>query len=88
MSLLAGYAKIHQVTKFLQLIEKRRLLAGCLLLSLAAASSAVTLGPNLRSAVLGQPLDLSMQLMLDAGEDPRQDEIDRARAFANLAPTP
>ena len=25
---------------------------------------------------------------LDAGEDPRQDEIDRARAFANLAPTP
>ena len=25
---------------------------------------------------------------LVAGEDPRQDEIDRARAFANLAPTP
>ncbi len=25
---------------------------------------------------------------LEAGEDPRQDEIDRARAFANLAPTP
>lgn len=70
MSLLAGYAKIHQVTNFLQPIEKRRLLAGCLLLSLAAASSAATLGPNLRSAVLGQPLDLSMQLMLDAGEDP------------------
>lgn len=68
--MLAGYAKIHQVTKFLQLIEKRRLLAGCLLLSLAAVSSAATLGPNIRSAVLGQPLDLSMQLMLDAGEDP------------------
>ena len=45
-------------------------MAGGLLLCLAAVSSAATLGPNLRSAVLGQPLDLSMQLMLDAGEDP------------------
>ncbi len=70
MSLFVGYAKIHQVTKFLQLIENRRLLAGGLLLSFAAASFGATLGPNLRSAVLGQPLDLSMQLMLDAGEDP------------------
>ncbi len=70
MSLFVGYAKIHQVTNFLQLIETRRLLAGGLLLSLAATSFGATLGPNLRSAVLGQPLDLSMQLMLDAGEDP------------------
>lgn len=31
----------------------------------------MTLGPSTRSAVLGQPLDLSMQLMLDAGDDPQ-----------------
>lgn len=58
------------MTKLLHLIETRRLLAGGLLLCLAAVSSAATLGSNLRSAVLGQPLDLSMRLMLDAGEDP------------------
>ena len=69
-ALVAGYAKIYQVTKLLRLIEKRCLWAGSLLLSVAVVSSAATLGPNLRSAVLGQPLDLSMQLMLDAGEDP------------------
>ena len=70
MYLLVGYAKIHSVTKLFQLIENRGLVAGGLLLSFAAASFGATLGPNLRSAVLGQPLDLSMQLMLDAGEDP------------------
>ena len=67
---LVGYAKIHPVTKLFQLIKNRGFLAGGLLLSFAAASFGATLGPNLRSAVLGQPLDLSMQLMLDAGEDP------------------
>jgi len=37
----------------------------------AASAFAVTLGPNTRSAVLGQPLDLSMQMMLDAGDNPQ-----------------
>jgi hypothetical protein len=32
---------------------------------------AVTLGPNTRSAVLGQPLDLSMQMLLEAGDNPQ-----------------
>ncbi|OYY37393.1 MAG: hypothetical protein B7Y28_04940 [Polaromonas sp. 16-63-31] len=40
-------------------------------LCLSAGALAVTLGPSTRSAVLGQPLDLSMQLMLDAGDDPQ-----------------
>lgn len=31
---------------------------------------AVSLGPNTHSAVLGQPLDLSIKVMLDRGEDP------------------
>ena len=70
MTTFVGYAKILPVNKLFQLIENRGFLAGGLLLSFAAASFGATLGPNLRSAVLGQPLDLSMQLMLDAGEDP------------------
>jgi hypothetical protein len=40
-------------------------------LCLSAGALAVTLGPSTRSAVLGQPLDLSMQLMLDASDDPQ-----------------
>jgi hypothetical protein len=67
--LVSRYANIHQVIQFLLLTDCRRLLAGGLLLTIAAASFGVTLGPNLRSAVLGQPLDLSMQWMLDAGKD-------------------
>ena len=30
----------------------------------AAGALAITLGPNTRSAVLGQPLDISVQMML------------------------
>lgn len=37
----------------------------------AASSFAVTLGPNTRSAVLGQPLDLTMQMMLEASDNPQ-----------------
>ena len=46
-------------------------MTGGLWLCLSAGALAVTLGPSTRSAVLGQPLDLSMQLMLDAGDDPQ-----------------
>lgn len=35
----------------------------------AAGALAITLGPNTRSAVLGQPLDLSVQMMLESGDD-------------------
>lgn len=56
---------------FLHLLESRRLLVGGLWLCAAASSLAVTLGPSTRSAVLGQPLDLSMQMMLEAGDNPQ-----------------
>lgn len=56
---------------FFHLLQHRALLTGGLWLCLSAGALAVTLGPNTRSAVLGQPLDLSMQLMLDAGDDPQ-----------------
>lgn len=56
---------------FLHPLHHRALLTGGLWLCLSAGALAVTLGPSTRSAVLGQPLDLSMQLMLDAGEDPQ-----------------
>ncbi|MDI1273899.1 hypothetical protein [Polaromonas sp.] len=52
-------------------LKHHALLTGGLWLCLSAGALAVTLGPSTRSAVLGQPLDLSMQLMLDAGEDPQ-----------------
>jgi hypothetical protein len=44
---------------------------GGVCLCAAASAFAVTLGPNTRSAVLGLPLDLSMQMMLDAGDNPQ-----------------
>ncbi|MBA4328814.1 MAG: hypothetical protein C0428_11350 [Polaromonas sp.] len=36
----------------------------------AFAALAISLGPNTHSAVLGQPLDLSVKVMLDKGDDP------------------
>lgn len=59
------------VNTFLHLLDSRRLLVGGLWLCAAASSLAVTLGPNTRSAVLGQPLDLSMQMLLEAGDNPQ-----------------
>lgn len=56
---------------FLHPLQHRALLTGGLWLCLSAGALAVTLGPSTRSAVLGQPLDLSMQLMLDSGDDPQ-----------------
>lgn len=56
---------------FLHPLQHRALLTGGLWLCLSAGALAVTLGPSTRSAVLGQPLDLSMQLMLDTGDDPQ-----------------
>ena len=67
--LRASYARIIEVTIFSALLKKRRLLAGVVLLCATIGSSAITLGPNLRSAVLGQPLDLSMQLMIESADD-------------------
>ncbi|MEO8021047.1 hypothetical protein [Polaromonas sp.] len=56
---------------FLHLLGSRHILVGGLWLCAAASSLAVTLGPNTRSAVLGQPLDLSMQVVLEAGDNPQ-----------------
>ncbi|OOG39786.1 hypothetical protein B0B52_14245 [Polaromonas sp. A23] len=70
LTLEVDHAKIIQVNTFLHLRKIRRLLLGCLWLCVVS-SSAVTLGPNTRSAVLGQPLDLSMQVMLEAGDNPQ-----------------
>jgi hypothetical protein len=59
------------VNTFLHPLKHRVLLTGGLWLWLSAGAGAVTLGPSTRSAVLGQPLDLSVQLMLEAGDDPQ-----------------
>lgn len=64
-----GYARISQVIIFLHLFKKRCLLVAGLGLCAAAGALAITLGPNTRSAVLGQPLDISVQMMLEAGDD-------------------
>lgn len=64
-------AKIVQVNLFLHLLHSRRLLLGGLWLCAAAGAAAVTLGPNTRSAVLGMPLDLSMQMMPETGDNPQ-----------------
>lgn len=56
---------------FLLLLHKRRFFAGGFCLLAAAGASAITLGPNTRSAVLGQPLDISVQMLLEAGDDPQ-----------------
>lgn len=70
-SVCAGHARISQVNTFLHPRQHRALLTGGLWLCLSAGALAATLGPSTRSAVLGQPLDLSMQLMLDTGDDPQ-----------------
>ncbi|MDP2817041.1 MAG: hypothetical protein Q8O29_01960 [Polaromonas sp.] len=54
---------------FLHLFKKRCLLAVGLGMCAAAGALAITLGPNTRSAVLGQPLDISVQMMLESGDD-------------------
>lgn len=56
---------------FLPPLQHRAVLTAGLWLCLSASALAVTLGPSTRSAVLGQPLDISMQLMLDASDDPQ-----------------
>ncbi len=69
--LKAGYARISQVIIFLHLFKKRFrfLLAAGLGMCAAAGALAITLGPNTRSAVLGQPLDISAQVMFEPGDD-------------------
>ncbi|MDO9359859.1 MAG: hypothetical protein Q7T70_12800 [Polaromonas sp.] len=49
----------------------RRLLVACCGLLATTGALAITLGPHTRSAVLGEPLDISVQMMLEAGDDPR-----------------
>jgi hypothetical protein len=58
------------VKLFLHLLNPRGLLAGGLGLCVAFGALAISLGPNTHSAVLGQPLDLSIKVMLDRGDDP------------------
>lgn len=45
-------------------------MAGVLGVFAVAGAHAISLGPNTHSAVLGQPLDLSVKMMLDKGDDP------------------
>ena len=58
-----------QVDIFLRFIKKRHLFVGGLWLCATAGALAITLGPNTRTALIGKPLDISVQVMLDAGED-------------------
>lgn len=67
----SGYARISQVIISLHLFKNRCLLAAGLALFATAGALAITLGPNTRSAVLGQPLDISVQMMLEPGDDPQ-----------------
>lgn len=67
---MTGYARISQVKIFLHSLNPRRLLAGGLGLCVSFGALAVSLGPNTHSAVLGQPLDLSIKMTLDRGDDP------------------
>lgn len=64
-----GYVRISNVNTFLQAWVSRSFVAGILWLCTATGALALTLGPNTRSATLGQPLDISIQAMLDAGDD-------------------
>ncbi|MBA3593129.1 MAG: hypothetical protein H0W47_04940 [Polaromonas sp.] len=54
---------------FFHSLNPRTLLAGVLGLCAVFGAMAISLGPNTRSAVLGQPLDLSVKMMLDKGDD-------------------
>lgn len=47
----------------------RQIWTGCILLSTVLSSSAVTLGRHSGGAILGQPLDVRVQVMLAPGED-------------------
>ena len=67
---LSGYARIRQVNIFLHLLNPRGLLASGLGLFTAVGALAISLGPNTHSALLGQPLDLAIKVMLDKGDDP------------------
>lgn len=69
--LCIGHARISQVNIFFHLLKKSPLffMAG-LWLCATTGAMAVTLGPNIRSAVLGQPLALSVQMMPEADDDP------------------
>jgi hypothetical protein len=47
----------------------RQIWTGCILLSTALSSSAVTLGRHSGAAIIGQPLDIRVQVLLATGED-------------------
>lgn len=55
----------------MHLFKKHHILASGLLLCATGNALAITLGSNTHSAVLGQPLDISVRLFLDAGDDPQ-----------------
>ncbi|NIM31091.1 MAG: hypothetical protein GTN60_07185, partial [Pseudomonas stutzeri] len=47
----------------------RQIWTACILLSTAVSAPAVTLGRHSGAALIGQPLDLQVQVMLSPGED-------------------
>ena len=47
----------------------RQIWVGCILLSTAVSSAAVTLGRHSGAAVIGRPLDVRVQVLLAPGED-------------------
>ena len=49
----------------------------------ASGALAITLGPHTRSAVLGTPLDIFVQMMLEAGDDPRDLCLDASIFYAD-----
>ena len=51
------------------MLNVRQIWTGCILLSTALSSSAATLGRHSGGAILGQPLDIRVQVLLAPGED-------------------
>jgi hypothetical protein len=65
-----GFPRISPVNMFLHFLKRRQFFVVSLLLTVTIGVAGVTLGPNTRSAVMSRPLDISVQMSPDAGENP------------------
>lgn len=71
----------HELT--FSAVKKRATVLGCLMLFAAASSTAVSLGRHRGAALIGRPLDISVQAVLDAQEDPASLCIDADVFYAD-----
>src|SRR5690606_8412926 len=73
MCVLFGLSTLATMTQCFNLLrgksDVRQIWTACILLSTAMGSSAVTLGRHGGAALIGQPLDLQIPVMLSPGED-------------------